>query len=308
MSKLRLFWFLDPPPDEPALLQSATLNSLGRARSPRLASATGLCAARDPGNEFPWGGGEPRRRGGPGSRPCQQRPQPAAPRGRRRARARGPFSPLPNGRAEGSRGRPAATPERPGGGGPEAGGPRDGGGQPHGRGSETDWGAGARPGAGVRGAGGRSGVRRRPPGPGPTAAEAPAPRGRPPPAPPAARPRPPRSPRAAAARRARRTRRRRRRRRRRSLCLGTSLPSPLRAQPERSEDPGGRGGAGPARAARRAPAPRAADATPRPALPTPPRAVRCPRPAAARLRPGPGPGAWSVCGFPVRRCRGHLRP
>ena len=124
MSKLRLFWFLDPPPDEPALLQSATLNSLSRARSPRLASATGLCAARDPGNEFPWGGGEPRRRGGPGSRPCQQRPQPAAPRGRRRARARGPFSPLPNGRAAGARGAGRPRPQAgPAGAGPRPAGP-----------------------------------------------------------------------------------------------------------------------------------------------------------------------------------------
>ncbi|XP_070087397.1 basic salivary proline-rich protein 1-like [Equus caballus] len=107
-------------------------------------------------------------------------------------------------------------------------------------------------------------------------------------------PPPPRpcSPRAAAARRARRTRRRRRR----SLCLGTSLPSPLRAQPERSEDPA-RAGRGrglrelPAARLPRAPPPPPQEPRRRlrrapPAACAPPPRARAPGPAGE-----PGPGA-----------------
>lgn len=91
------------------------------------------------------------------------------------------------------------------------------------------------------------------------------------------------------------------------LCLGTSLPSPLRAQPKRSEDPGAGGArAGPARAARRMPALRVAATAPRPTWPVPPLAACRLRHAAARLHPELALGVGPRYGFPVRRCPGHL--
>lgn len=84
------------------------------------------------------------------------------------------------------------------------------------------------------------------------------------------------------ARRARRTRRRRRRLR--SLCLGTSLPSPLRRSPSARGPRRGRGGAGPAGPARRVPGSHPAAATASPAPPAPPSAARCPGVRRAALR------------------------
>lgn len=95
------------------------------------------------------------------------------------------------------------------------------------------------------------------------------------------------------ARRARRTRRRRRRLR--SLCLGTSLPSPLRAQPERSRTPAraGRGGACGACPPRAWLAPRRRHRQPRAAR----AAERRPLPVSRRRAPAPR----APLGSPARR-------